>query len=1006
MLNLKKVIALVCVFALALTTVAFGATYSDVAEDSAYYEAVETLNKLDIITGYEDGTFKPEDSVTRAEMAALIARIQGYGETAAGSANTGFTDVPATHWASGFIANAAGMGIINGYGDGTFGPEDPVLYEQAVKMVMATLGYTPFAEKNGGYPTGYLAAAQRYDVSLAVANAVQGTNANRGTIAQILENALDTPLMIQSQWNTNGEVTYIIADGSVNSWGQKVGYKTLMSENLGYVKIRGIVRETPVTEIGYTKDINTNEEEKVRISVVDDYDTENKLFLDRATNEFLVNGTDAADYLGRSVIAYLKANSKDSFEILSVAVDTNRNEELTIGLDQFVGYVDGDKVAYLKEGASQATKVLIETPSWVEDEEDEEDGGYYVGGMEIIYNFDGGVEANLEELVNKLYGGSITFIDNDDVKGYDIAIVEQAATAVVDEVEDGYVAFKDPAVLGWDESEVDGLLIEEDDETKIVQVQKDGEVIDIAELAEWDVLSILAATNESDVIVAEVVTNQVIGTIASTKKSKTSADDTGYSIDGTWYDVAATCAGDALKIGLGGTFYIDKYGKIAAFNEDSALAGGAVANYGYVLGTAVDSETTFGSAVVKVQMLTADGVVVMEVKNNARLNDEVIYTTGNDHYDEEGDPTACDEGCVCAEAAADAIPVGTIVKYTKNASEALSTIVTAGATDDFEGEMFEEAISAEFEAENSKLDGAGYLDADAKVFAIGGAIEDTTTDAKDSKMLTVADFEDKNDYTVLGIFATDKADDNDMVVVAVEGFTAAGATSGLAVVTGVSETSNDEGEEVWGITYYVNGEEVEGLTDAETAEGTMPTIGDVVKVKATNGLITSIKFVANFTEDIRNANGTMAAVTSNYVSTTEDEVFGKGTATAYKKSSSQITLGEDGTFKLLSDANKYVVDFTAADDIVIGTTGSYKYFENIFKDIDDVETDYSYKLKKNGSTLTGTFTADEALARTDYVVVREYDGRVTDVVIIRGIDSVTRDAEIVEEGGEEGEIEA
>jgi hypothetical protein len=854
-------------------------------------------------------------------------------------------------------------------------------------MVMATLGYTPFAEKNGGYPTGYLAAAQRYDVSLAVANAVQGAPANRGTIAQILENALDTPLMIQSQWNTNGEVTYVIADGTTDAYNRTVGYKTLMSENLGYVKIRGIVRETPVTEIGESKNINTEEEEEVTIDVVDDYGTENKLFNDRATNEFLVNGTDAADYLGRSVIAYLKANSKDNFELLSVAVDTNRNEELTIGLEQYVGAVDGEenKLSYLKEGASQPTKIAV------------------AADMEIVYNFDGGVEGDLEDLVNKLYGGAITFIDNDDVKGYDVAIVEQAATAVVDEVEDGYVAFKDAAALAVG-GDIDGLLIDEDDETKIVQVQKDGEVIDIAELQEWDVLSIIAAANDSDVIVAEVVTNQVVGTIASTKSSKTSADDTAYSIDGTWYDVAygGNTTGDALKIGLGGTFFIDKYGKIAAFNEDSALAGGAVANYGYILGVAVDSETTFGSAVVKVQMLTADGVVVMEVKNNAKLNDDTIYTTGNDHYDEEGEATACDEGCVCAEAAAVALDMNTIVKYTKNASGALSTIVTAGATDDFEGEMLEEAVPAEFEAENSKLDGAGYLDADAKVFAID------LSDAKESKMLTVADFEDKNEYSVLGLFATDKADDNDMVVVNAAAFKAAGATSGIAVITGVSETSNDEGEEVLGVSYYVNGEEVEGLTDADTAAVSGLTIGDVVKIKATNGVITSIKFIANFDEDIRLADDLyeeeeLIAMAGEIVPTVgdydvaEDEKFAAGTAITYKKTSNQITLadldGEEGdlfnggTFKLLSDANKYVIDFTAADDIVIGTNGSYKYFKNIYEDA--VGTD-RFTVKKNGEVLASAATAAEAIALTDYVVVREYDGRVTDVVIIRGADTVSR----------------
>jgi len=74
-------------------------------------------------------------------------------------------------------------------------------------------------------------------------------------------------------------------------------------ESLGYIKIRGVLRETPYTEIGYTKDIDTTEEEKVTISVVDDYDTDNKTFHNRATNEFLVNGTNAADYLGRSFVA-------------------------------------------------------------------------------------------------------------------------------------------------------------------------------------------------------------------------------------------------------------------------------------------------------------------------------------------------------------------------------------------------------------------------------------------------------------------------------------------------------------------------------------------------------------------------------------------------------------------------------------------------------------------------------------------------------------------------------
>ena len=152
MRNLKRIIALAATFALTLTSTAFASNYSDVADDSAYAEAIETLSKLNIFTGDDqdgDGvmSFRPEDKVTRAEFAALIARIQGFEGTAMSQTTTIFNDVPATHWASGYIAQATNQGIVNGYGDGNFGAEDEVKDEGAIKMIMATLGYEPYAKQ-------------------------------------------------------------------------------------------------------------------------------------------------------------------------------------------------------------------------------------------------------------------------------------------------------------------------------------------------------------------------------------------------------------------------------------------------------------------------------------------------------------------------------------------------------------------------------------------------------------------------------------------------------------------------------------------------------------------------------------------------------------------------------------------------------------------------------------------------------------------------------------------
>ena len=104
-------------------------------------EAVAIATGLGIFDGYDDGSFKPEKVVTRAEMAVVIAKIlHGADVNPANFAGAGkFTDVPA--WAEGYVNLVAALGIIEGYGDGKFGPNDPVTTVQASTMLMKALGY-------------------------------------------------------------------------------------------------------------------------------------------------------------------------------------------------------------------------------------------------------------------------------------------------------------------------------------------------------------------------------------------------------------------------------------------------------------------------------------------------------------------------------------------------------------------------------------------------------------------------------------------------------------------------------------------------------------------------------------------------------------------------------------------------------------------------------------------------------------------------------------------------
>ena len=108
------------------------AAFSDVGDDNTYKDAITTLTKLKVIDGYEDGTFKPDGQITRAEFTKLIVFILGYKDLAYDSSD--FTDVDASHWAKNYIQTAYNLGIIAGMGDGTFAPDAPVTYEQALKM--------------------------------------------------------------------------------------------------------------------------------------------------------------------------------------------------------------------------------------------------------------------------------------------------------------------------------------------------------------------------------------------------------------------------------------------------------------------------------------------------------------------------------------------------------------------------------------------------------------------------------------------------------------------------------------------------------------------------------------------------------------------------------------------------------------------------------------------------------------------------------------------------------
>ncbi len=197
---MKRIISILLTVALVLaSTCMVSASYTKET-------AAEELEKYGIVDRNTLGQLTVDGPVTRAGIVKMIIIMLGL-EPAENS--SGFIDVPYDHWACGYIAQARNSGIIDGMGDGTFAPDEPVTYEQAMKMVICALGWGESARRQGRYPIGYAITATY--LGLAPSKAELPDYADRGEIMIMLAKALDVPLSVLSSFGENAQ--YTVLDG-------------------------------------------------------------------------------------------------------------------------------------------------------------------------------------------------------------------------------------------------------------------------------------------------------------------------------------------------------------------------------------------------------------------------------------------------------------------------------------------------------------------------------------------------------------------------------------------------------------------------------------------------------------------------------------------------------------------------------------------------------------------------------------------------------------------------
>ena len=147
---MKKFLSLVLALtmALSLVTVSAGATDFDDDGDITYQEAVTVIAGMGIVDGYSDGTFGPDEALTRGAAAKIICNLI-LGPTTAdalSASSAPFVDVPTTNTFAGYITYCSQQGIISGYADGTFRPTDTLSGNAFMKMLLGALGYDSHKE--------------------------------------------------------------------------------------------------------------------------------------------------------------------------------------------------------------------------------------------------------------------------------------------------------------------------------------------------------------------------------------------------------------------------------------------------------------------------------------------------------------------------------------------------------------------------------------------------------------------------------------------------------------------------------------------------------------------------------------------------------------------------------------------------------------------------------------------------------------------------------------------
>ena len=587
MKNLKKVLALVLAFACAFTMFA-GAAFTDQADIKVKSDVVDTLVSLGVIEGFEDGSFQPNGTVTRAQMAKMIyvLRTGNSDASAYNDDKTTFTDING-HWARGYIKYCQSLNIIAGKSSTIFAPNASVTAQEAAKMLLVTLGYD--AQKAGLVGSGWASktnALADENGLLDDVNTSFTAACPRQYAAQLIYNAIDAKTVV---WRD---------DAYTNQTAAGTDNKTIGEKYMGLNTAEGVMSSFQKEDgkSTYTMDLEKitkkNGTESAKNKYFDDL-TFTKIAKDFTS---LKNQKVKVLYKGTDEVYGVFALAEDNTSIAAVLGQFDKDTDTRIKYngnkynvkDKATVKVDGKDVVANKVNVSVATFV--------------DNGKTYNKGMAKAFN--------------------AKAISNDGSSKVNTLTVETFAVAKVSYVGKDYINLTDVFY-----SKNDALTTTSGVKYATAKLKSD-DAIYPSDLAKDDYVIVTPEANsvENDKVTVSKL-DTVTGKVSSTK-NKSTDDDYQVKIDGTWYEMAIDEGNDVSKkyskIDAGDTIkvvvkdgYIVSVDDLNATPDDVALC--------------IEVGATSGiGAKYEADLLFADGSrQTVTVKDDVIKNSKVLY----DKYD-------------------------------------------------------------------------------------------------------------------------------------------------------------------------------------------------------------------------------------------------------------------------------------------------------------------------------------------------------------------------------------